>query len=254
MARSIKKGPFVDHHLLDKVEKARGGNDKRPIKTWSRRSTDPAGFRRPDDRRPQRQAAHSGLHLREHGRPQAGRVRADPHLQGPHGRQEGRRRRGARSKEADMETNAKLAGVRLSAQKGRLVADQIRGLPVEKALNILAFSPKKGAQIIKKVLEIGDRQRRAQRRRRHRRAEGDEHLSSSKGTMLKRFTARAKGRGNRIIKPTCHIFVTVGDAPKAKRIRNRHGTEDPPDRIPARGQQATGVRAGSPTARTSATC
>jgi small subunit ribosomal protein S19 len=39
MARSIKKGPFVDHHLMAKVEKARAGNDKRPIKTWSRRST-----------------------------------------------------------------------------------------------------------------------------------------------------------------------------------------------------------------------
>ncbi len=52
-----------------------------------------------------------------------------------------------------METNAILRGVRLSAQKGRLVADQIRGLPVDKALNILSFSPKKGARIIKKVLE-----------------------------------------------------------------------------------------------------
>ena len=39
MSRSIKKGPFVDHHLLAKVQKARDGNDKRPIKTWSRRST-----------------------------------------------------------------------------------------------------------------------------------------------------------------------------------------------------------------------
>ena len=52
-----------------------------------------------------------------------------------------------------MEVSAILRGTRLSAQKGRLVADQIRGLPVEKALNILAFSPKKGAEIIKKVLE-----------------------------------------------------------------------------------------------------
>ena len=51
-----------------------------------------------------------------------------------------------------METKAILRGVRLSAQKGRLVADQIRGLPVDKALNILSFSPKKGAVIIKKVL------------------------------------------------------------------------------------------------------
>ena len=52
-----------------------------------------------------------------------------------------------------MEVSAVLRGTRLSAQKGRLVADQIRGLPVEQALNILAFSPKKGAGIIKKVLE-----------------------------------------------------------------------------------------------------
>ena len=52
-----------------------------------------------------------------------------------------------------MQVNAKLYGAKLSAQKGRLVADQIRGLPVERALNILAFSPKKGAAIIKKVLE-----------------------------------------------------------------------------------------------------
>ena len=52
-----------------------------------------------------------------------------------------------------METKAILRGVRLSAQKGRLVADQVRGKPVEQALSILAFSPKKGAQIIKKVVE-----------------------------------------------------------------------------------------------------
>ena len=52
-----------------------------------------------------------------------------------------------------MQTTATLRGVRLSAQKGRLVADQIRGLPVDRALSVLAFSPKKGARIIKKVLE-----------------------------------------------------------------------------------------------------
>ena len=52
-----------------------------------------------------------------------------------------------------METRAVVRGVRLSAQKGRLVADLIRGKPVDKALNILSFSPKKGAVIIKKALE-----------------------------------------------------------------------------------------------------
>ena len=52
-----------------------------------------------------------------------------------------------------MQTTAKLRHARISAQKGRLVADQIRGLPVEQALNILAFSKKKGAVLVKKVLE-----------------------------------------------------------------------------------------------------
>jgi large subunit ribosomal protein L22 len=105
----------------------------------------------------------------------------------------------------DMETRASLRGVRLSAQKGRLVADQIRGLSVDKALNVLAFSPKKGAGIIKKVLEsaIADG------------ADIDElkvtTIYVEKGAVLKRFTARAKGRGNRITKPTCHIFLTVGN-------------------------------------------
>ena len=58
-----------------------------------------------------------------------------------------------------METTAKLRGVRLSAQKGRLVADQIRGLSVDKALNILSFSPKKGAGIIKKLFNNSRRSR-----------------------------------------------------------------------------------------------
>lgn len=112
-----------------------------------------------------------------------------------------------------METNATLRGVRLSAQKGRLVADQIRGLPVEKALNILAFSPKKGAGIIKKVLESA-----IANAEHNDGADIDELKVKSiyveKGMVLKRFTARAKGRGNRISKQTCHVFVTVGDGKK----------------------------------------
>ena len=109
-----------------------------------------------------------------------------------------------------METRAILRGVRLSDQKGRLVADQIRGLPVDKALNILAFSPKKGAGIIKKVLESA-----IANAEHNDGADIDElkvkTIYVEKGMMLKRFTARAKGRGNRIIKPTCHIYLTVGN-------------------------------------------
>ena len=109
-----------------------------------------------------------------------------------------------------METQASLRGVRLSAQKGRLVADQIRGLPVDKALNILAFSPKKGAGIIKKVLES------AIANAEHNDGADIDELKVTtiyveKGMVLKRFTARAKGRGNRISKPTCHIYLTVGN-------------------------------------------
>lgn len=109
-----------------------------------------------------------------------------------------------------METNATLRGVRLSAQKGRLVADLIRGKSVDQALSILAFSPKKGAGIIKKVLES------AIANAEHNDGSDIDVLKVSriyveKGAVLKRFTARAKGRGNRIVKPTCHIYVTVGN-------------------------------------------
>ncbi|MBL8492334.1 MAG: 50S ribosomal protein L22 [Rhodocyclaceae bacterium] len=109
-----------------------------------------------------------------------------------------------------METNAILRGVRLSAQKGRLVADLVRGKPVDQALNILSFSPKKGAGIVKKVLES------AIANAEHNDGADIDTLKVKtihveKGVVLKRFTARAKGRGNRIVKPTCHIYVTVGD-------------------------------------------
>ena len=109
-----------------------------------------------------------------------------------------------------MQTTATLRGVRLSAQKGRLVADQVRGLSVEKALNLLSFSPKKGASIIKKVLES------AIANAEHNDGADIDELKITtiyvdKATNLRRFTARAKGRGNVILKQTCHIHVAVGD-------------------------------------------
>ena len=109
-----------------------------------------------------------------------------------------------------METKAILRGVRLSAQKGRLVADLVRGKPVDQALNTLAFSPKKGAKIIRKVLES------AIANAEHNDGADIDTLKVKtihveEGMTLKRFTARAKGRGTRILKPTCHVYLTVGE-------------------------------------------
>ena len=109
-----------------------------------------------------------------------------------------------------METVATLKGVRLSAQKGRLVADQVRGLPVDKALDVLAFRPKKGARIIRKVLES------AIANAEHNDGADIDELKVTtifidKGTTLKRLSARAKGRGNTIGKQSCHIHVVVAD-------------------------------------------
>ena len=112
-----------------------------------------------------------------------------------------------------MNVAAKLYGVRLSAQKGRLVADLVRGQSIGSALNILAFTPKKGARIIKKVLESA-----IANAEHNNGADIDElkvqTILVEKGPVLKRFHARAKGRGNRITKPTCHVFLTVGDGKK----------------------------------------
>jgi len=109
-----------------------------------------------------------------------------------------------------MQVSAILRGTRLSSQKARLVADLVRGKPVDQALNILAFSPQKAAFTIKKVLESA-----IANAEHNEGADIDElkvkTIYVDQGPTLKRFTARAKGRGNRISKPTCHITVTVGD-------------------------------------------
>lgn len=106
-------------------------------------------------------------------------------------------------------TTAVAKNVHISAQKARLVADQIRGLPVAQALNILNFSPKKGAGIIKKALDS------AIANAEHNDGADIDALKVAviyvdKAASLKRFMARAKGRGNKIEKQTCHITVRVG--------------------------------------------
>ena len=115
-----------------------------------------------------------------------------------------------------MEATAILRTVRLSPQKGRLIADQIRGLKVERALEILQFSTRRAAKRVKKVLES------AIANAEHNLGADIDELRVSEvqinaGPMLKRFHARAKGRGVRVIKRTSHITVTVSDAPVKKR-------------------------------------
>ena len=112
-----------------------------------------------------------------------------------------------------METSATLKHARFSAQKGRLVADQIRGLPVENALDILKFSPKRAAGTMLKVLESA-----ISNAENNNGADIDELIVSTvyvnEGPTLKRMSPRAKGRGARILKRTCHIVVRVSDKTK----------------------------------------
>ena len=109
-----------------------------------------------------------------------------------------------------MEVSAVLKGARLSAQKARLVADQVRGKSVEEALEVLSFSNKKGAPIIKKVLNS------AIANAEHNQGLDIDELKVStiyvdEGQSLKRIRPRAKGRADRITKRSCHITVKVAD-------------------------------------------
>ena len=109
-----------------------------------------------------------------------------------------------------MEVAAKLKGARISAQKARLVADQVRGMQVEEALNLLEFSPKKAAHIVKKVLNSA-----IANAENNEGADVDELKVSTifvdEGMTMKRLRPRAKGRADRILKRSCHITVKVSD-------------------------------------------
>jgi len=109
-----------------------------------------------------------------------------------------------------VEIAAKLKGAKLSAQKARLVADQIRGKSAESALEILQFSGKKGADIIKKVLESA-----IANAEHNDGADVDELKVSTifvdEGMTMKRIRPRAKGRADRILKRSCHITVKVSE-------------------------------------------
>ena len=112
-----------------------------------------------------------------------------------------------------METRAYLKGTRLSPQKAALVADQIRGKKVDEALDFLIFNKQKGSTIMKKLLESAI-------------ANADNNSNSdidklsiktvivNQGMRLKRMKARARGRADRIIKPTCHIEIVLTEVEK----------------------------------------
>ena len=109
-----------------------------------------------------------------------------------------------------MQVQAKLRGARLSAQKARLVADQVRGRQVEEALDLLTYSSKKGADVIKKLLNS------AIANAEHNEGADVDELKISKiyvdeGMTMKRIMPRAKGRADRILKRSCHISITVAD-------------------------------------------
>ena len=110
-----------------------------------------------------------------------------------------------------MQVSAKHRYARISPQKARLVADQVRGMPVDKALTLLKFSNKKAAVLVRKVLESA-----VANAEHNDGADIDELKVASifvdQGPTMKRMRARAKGRGNRIIKRTSHITVTVADS------------------------------------------
>ena len=109
-----------------------------------------------------------------------------------------------------MQTIAKLKSVRISSRKARLVADQVRLMPVGAALTLLKFSPKKAAVLIKQVLESA-----IANAENNQGADVDElkisEITVNEGPTLKRFSPRAKGRANQVLKRTSHIVVTVSD-------------------------------------------
>lgn len=109
-----------------------------------------------------------------------------------------------------MEVLAKHRFARISPQKARLVADQVRGLPVDKALEVLQFSPQKAADLMKKVLES------AIANAEHNEGADIDELTVARvfvdeGPTMKRIMPRAKGRADRILKRSSHITVVVAD-------------------------------------------
>ena len=214
MPRSLKKGPFVDDHLLKKVDALNEKGEKKVIKTWSRRSTiipEMVGHTI---------AVHDGrkhvpgVRHRGDGRPQARRVQPHPHLPVPRRHGEAGERSTLMANGSGTKTNerpgtrASVRYLRVSAYKAREVLDLIRGLHVDDADGILEFTDRAVAADIRKVLASAVAN-----------AEKNDEIDpnelfvsacyADEGPTLKRWRPRARGRATRIRKRTCHITIIV---------------------------------------------
>ena len=208
MPRSVKKGPFVDEHLMKKVDDMNKKGEKKVVRTWSRRSTIVPGHAGAYDRGARRAQARPRVRLRVHGRAQA---RANSRRRAPsaptRAMSDGRGRGRCRSRRATMKY------VRTSPRKMRRVVDLIRGEHVEEARRILRFSSLGASNDVEKLLNSAIAN-----------AEQNpgviaENLVVARGWVdqgptLKRFRPRAYGRATRVRKRTAHVTLvveTIGD-------------------------------------------
>ena len=205
MTRSLKKGPFVDHHLLAKVEKAAATKDKKPIKTWSRRSTILPDF--------------IGLTIAVHNGKQHVPVYVTDQMVGHKlgefaltrtfkGHPRTRRPRSKDDDDGNQSNRSRCAPVGRQGPAGGRPDPRQEGRPGAEHPGL--SRRRRRAGIIKKALESA-----IANAEHNDGADIDELKITSiyveQGATLKRFSARAKGRGNRISKQTCHIYVTVGN-------------------------------------------
>jgi ribosomal protein L22/ribosomal protein S19 len=207
LPRSVKKGPFVDQHLMKKVDAALETQSRKIIKTWSRRSTVLPQF--------------VGLTFAVHNGRKFLPVFVTEDMVGQklgefaptrtffsHA---GRQKNAFERCEEVMEARAVARYVRISPQKAGLIMDEVRGKKVEEALRLLSFSPKKGARLLKKLIDSAVANAGANKE-----IDVDtlfiKRLYADQGPVMKRFRPRAMGRATRIRKRTSHLTVILDEA------------------------------------------
>jgi large subunit ribosomal protein L22 len=193
MGRSIKKGPFVELHLLEKIQKAKDTKQKTPIKTWSRRSMITPDF--------------VGLTFTVHKTwsvtgwvnfPRRGYSRNTAPT------------RPRRRRNSIMQVFAILKNVPMSAQKMREVVRQIQGMPALEARAVLKFVPRKGARLVAKTLDSAIANAENNNKLKADTLRVKEAVAGT-ATTIKRFMPKARGSAGPILKRRCHIKITLSD-------------------------------------------